>query len=331
MSGLPIEQLSRELMRVLRGGASQRQFSRALGFTSNVAYTWETGRRFPEASVFLRAAGKLEQDFEKRLREVLALPEPPRALRFGTPRGVHWLVGELSRQTPVGELALQLEVDRTTLSRWVRGTTEPRLPELLRLIAVGRQRLLAVVELLADPRALRATRAAYDDLLLQERLAYDLPWSHALLRALELDVYRKHPRHDPTRLARAIGIPAREAAAYLQVLEQARQITWDGTHYQSARVMAVDTRNDPAKNLALKRHWARVGVERLGAPETPADALFSFNLFAVSEGNWERIRKLQLEYYDRVRAIVDEAPGTDHVVLMNLQLIPLEHRGRRSS
>lgn len=329
MSGLSIEQLSRELMRALRGGSSQREFSRALGFTSNVAYTWETGRRFPEASVFLRAASRTKTDFEKRLRDVLALPEPPRALRFGTARGVHWLMGELSRQTPVGELASQLEVDRTTLSRWLRGATEPRLPELLRLIAVGRQRLLAVVEILADPRALGATREAYDDLLLQERLAYDLPWSHALLRALELDVYRKHPRHDLGRLAKAIGISRRQAATYLQVLEQARQITWDGTHYQSARVMAVDTRNDPAKNLELKRHWARVGVERMGAPETPADALFSFNLFAISQSNWERLRKLHLEYYDRVRAIVDEAPGTDHVVLMNLQLIPLERRGRR--
>jgi DNA-binding transcriptional ArsR family regulator len=263
------------------------------------------------------------------MKEVLALPEPPRALRLGTPRGVHWLVGELSRQTPVGELSSQLEVNRTTLSRWLRGATEPRLPELLRLVAVGRQRLLAVVELLSDPRALRATRAAYDDLLLQERLAYDLPWSHALLRALELDVYRQHPRHDLSRLARAVGISTRQAGAHLEVLEQARQIVWDGTHYQSARVMAVDTRNDPAKNLELKRHWARVGVERLGAPETPPDALFSFNRFAVSESDWERIRKLHLEYYDRVRAIVDEAPGTDHVVLMNLQLIPLEQRTKR--
>ena len=34
-----------------------------------------------------------------------------------------------------------------------------------------------------------------------------------------------------------------------------------------------------------------------------------------------------LDYYDRVRAIVDESTTADRVVLMNLQLIPL-HKER---
>jgi len=88
--------------------------------------------------------------------------------------------------------------------------------------------------------------------------------------------------------------------------------------------MAVDTRSDPEKNRALKRHWARVGLSRLGAPHTSPDALFSFNLFATSEEAFQRIRQLHLDYYDRVRAIVDETQSTDRVVLMNLQLVPLE-------
>jgi hypothetical protein len=73
MSALSVEQLSRELMRVLRGPASQRAYSRALGFTSNVAYSWETGRRFPEASVFLRAAGRNVAGFDAAARGVLSL------------------------------------------------------------------------------------------------------------------------------------------------------------------------------------------------------------------------------------------------------------------
>src|SRR5687768_16114000 len=107
-------------MRLLRGSLAQREFSRALGFTSNVAYTWETGRRFPEASVFLRAAERMKPGFAARVREVLALPAAPKAQRLASARGVQWLAVELAGQTPVGELSAQLGVDRTTLSRWLR-------------------------------------------------------------------------------------------------------------------------------------------------------------------------------------------------------------------
>lgn len=324
MSALSVEQLSRELMRVLRGAASQRAYSRALGFTSNVAYSWETGRRFPEASVFLRAAGRKVPGFEAALPGVLSLGAPGSA-RLATPRGVQHLVSELARETPRVELARNLGVDRTTLSRWLAGSTEPRLPELLRLVQVGTQRLLAFVALIVDPRELGSTQGAYADLRLQEKLAYELPWSHAVLRALELERYTRAPAHAVGELARAVGLSPRSVAAQLAVLERAGQIVWTGTHYQSARVMAVDTRSDPEKNLALKRHWARVGLSRLGARQTSPDALFSFNLFATSEEAFQRIRQLHLDYYDRVRAIVDEAEGTQRVVLMNLQLLPLEH------
>jgi transcriptional regulator with XRE-family HTH domain len=323
-SALSVEQLSRELMRVLRGAASQRAYSRALGFTSNVAYSWETGRRFPEASVFLRAAGRAVAGFDAALPGVLSLARAPGGARLSTPRGVQQLVLELARETPRVELARNLGVDRTTLSRWLAGSTEPRLPELLRLVQVGTQRLLAFVALIADPQKLSSTRAAFADLRLQEKLAYELPWSHAVLRALELQRYTSAPAHSAQVLASAVGISARSVAAHLSVLERAGQIVWTGSHFESARVMAVDTRSDPVKNLELKRHWARVGLTRIGARQTSADALFSFNLFATSEEAFQRIRQLHLDYYDRVRAIVDETQGTDRVVLMNLQLVPLE-------
>src|SRR5688572_23171910 len=241
-SALSVEQLSRELMRVLRGSASQRAYSRALSFTSNVAYSWETGRRFPEASVFLRAAARKVPELEAALPSVLALARAPGSARLGTPRGVQQLVLELARETPRVELAKNLGVDRTTLSRWLAGSTEPRLPELLQLMQVGTQRLLAVVGLIVDPRELASTRAAYEDLRLQEKLAYELPWSHAVLRALELASYTSTAAHDLREIARAVSVSPERVKSYLDVLEQAGQIVWSGTHYQNARVMAVDTR-----------------------------------------------------------------------------------------
>jgi hypothetical protein len=89
------------------------------------------------------------------------------------------------------------------------------------------------------------------------------------------------------------------------------------------RVLTVDTRKDPERNRQLKAHWANVALERLSRGSTDPDALFSFNLFAISAESFQTIRELHLEHYDRVRAIVERSTDPDRVVLMNLQLVPL--------
>jgi transcriptional regulator with XRE-family HTH domain len=319
-------QVSRELMRYLRGSRSQPAFSKLLGFGSNVVYTWESGRRFPEVSVFLRAAELAQLPVQARLAEFLPdATGPLETGRIASPRAVQRISRLLVGQAPKRELARRVGIDRTTLARWLGGKTEPRLPEFLRLVEVATQRLLEFIELFADPEQLPSTRSAYRDLQAQKKLAYDLPWSHAILRALELDPYHALKQHVPGFLANQIGIDLEQEQRYLAELASAGQIRWDSTHWRLHRVLTVDTRLDPEQNRQLKAHWAKVGLERLKAGGAPPDALFSFNLFAISEHSFQKIRELHLDYYDRVRSIVDESTSADRVALLNLQLVPL-HR-----
>jgi transcriptional regulator with XRE-family HTH domain len=324
MAGLSMPQVSRELVRHLRGGRSQSAFSRSLGFGSNVVYTWESGRRFPEVSVFFRAAELAGVPAREHL--IQFLPDAATALgtaRLVHPRAVQHLTVLLVGPAPKRELARRVGVDRTTLARWLGGQTEPRLPEFLRLVDVTSQRLLEFIGLFADPEQLPATQAAYRDLQVQQKLAYDLPYSHAILRALELAPYRALAGHVPGFLGSHIGLDVEQEERYLAELASAGQIRWDGSHWRLHRVLAVDTRRDPERNRQLKVHWARVALERMGPGCAPQDALFSFNLFAISESSFQQIRELHLEYYDRVRAIIDESTDADRVALLNLQLVPL--------
>src|SRR5688572_19296046 len=61
-SPIDYEALSRELARALRGQRSQVAFCRRIGRRSNVAHAWETGRRQPRVSEFLRASGRVGVD-----------------------------------------------------------------------------------------------------------------------------------------------------------------------------------------------------------------------------------------------------------------------------
>src|SRR5690606_32354698 len=127
-----------------------------------------------------------------------------------------------------------------------------------------------------------------------QRLAYELPLSHAVLRSLELTGYRNLPQHSSRYLAEALGLSEQQVDHYLQELEAAGQAVRGESHYQVAEILTIDTREDPAKNRALKTFWAREAVERFAAASTDEATLFSFNLFAVSEAGFRRIRELHL-------------------------------------
>jgi transcriptional regulator with XRE-family HTH domain len=311
------ELASRELVRGLRGGRSQAAAQRRLKRSSNVLHAWETGARYPRATdllQLLQLAGRSPQAALSRLA----------ACRGATPRALvtSWL-NALVRDRSQAELARQLGVNRNTVARWLAGETEPRLPQLLALVEVTTQRALDFLAALVEPARLPSVAAAQADLQQQRRLAYSQPWAHAVLRALELDDYRALAEHDPAVVARSVGISVAESEACLAALLRAKQIRLRGGRYRVVRVLAVDTREDPDGNLALKRHWFAVASERLERAGIPADGLASYNLFAIAEADLERVRQAHLDYYERVRAIVAESREPTRVVLTTIGLLPL--------
>jgi DNA-binding transcriptional regulator YiaG len=320
---LDVELISRDLMRALRGRRSQPAFSRLLGFRSNAAYAWEHGRRYPEASLFLKAALR-DRDLREELCRFFDEPEESFAGRRAfAPRTVMALVRKLVGSTPKSTLADQLSVDRTTLARWCNGKTEPRLPAFLSLVQQSTQRLLEFSALFADISQLPSMREVYTHSLRQRRLAYERPLSHAVLRALELDAYRNGAKHDVVSLSVELGIEPQEVETYLADLEAAGQATRTGQHYRVAEILTIDTREDPDQNQKLKAFWAREALRRFEARQAGPDTLFSFNLFAISEPGFQKIRRLHLAYYDQVRAIIEQSESADRVVVMNLQLLPM--------
>jgi hypothetical protein len=234
------------------------------------------------------------------------------------------LVQQLVGNTPKSRLAEQVGVDRTTLGRWCGGKTEPRLPEFLALVQVTTQRLLQFAAIFADVSELPSTREWHEHFARQQRLAYELPLSHAVLRALELSGYRQLPEHSSTYLAEALGLDEAQVERYLRELEAAGQAVRRGTHYEVAEILTIDTREDPTKNRELKTYWAKQAIERFAGEKTDEATLFSFNLFAISEERFQQIRQLHLAYYDQVRTIIEQSDTADRVVLMNLQLVPLK-------
>lgn len=316
------ETLGRQLVRALRGKRSQVAFSRRLGFRTNVVYAWESGRRWPTAATLLEAASKSRID----VRAVLGsfFPTPPSWLEEIDPRsraGVARLLSELRAKIPILEVAKRAGRSRYAVSRWLSGDAEPRLPDFLRLVQACSLRLFDFVALFVDPEALPAAAEGWRMMQAHRQAAYDVPWVAAVLRALELEDYRKLRAHKRGWIASRIGITREEEDRCLDVLVRGGQIREEDGRWVIGESISVDTRQDKSAELRLKGHWAKVGVDRLrlGAP-----GLFSFNVFNVSEEDLEKLRELHRSYYRTMRSIIAASAPSQRVVVANVQLFALD-------
>jgi hypothetical protein len=235
-----------------------------------------------------------------------------------TGRDVASFLRELRGRTPVSVLAQRTGYSRFRVGRWLKGSSRPRLPEFLCLVEAESRRLLDLLAALVDPRRMPTVAPRYRELLAAREVAYDAPWSHAVLRALELRDYPK--THRPAWVARRLGISVPEVEAGLAQLVRGGLVRRTRARYRPTRVHLVDTRADPVRARALKAHWARAAVDRL---EAGVEGAFGYSLFAVSRRDLQRLRDLQLQYVRAMQTVIAESKAPECVGLYCSQLLDL--------
>ena len=319
---MDLDTIARELLRALRGKRSQTAFSRRLGYKSNVAYAWESGKRAPTAAEALRAAARVGVDVRAALRAFYRQePHWLHAVDPATPAGVAALLRDLRGETPIQRIAHASGLSRFAVARVLSGASEPKFGDFLRLIDACVLRALDLCASLVDPALLPSARRPWARLEAQRKLADAQPYTQAVSRALEIADYQSLPAHVDGWIAARLRIDPAVERACLTALEAAGQIAWDGVRWHPSDVGAVDTRRDPEVGKRLKTWWAKVGLDRMG---TDPDGLWSYNVFAVSEADLVKIRELHLAYFRALRAIVAESSPTERVVVANVQLFALD-------
>jgi transcriptional regulator with XRE-family HTH domain len=307
------------VIRALRGKRSQAAFSRKLGYRSNIVNRWESGSAFPSAATFLSVVAI----HQKRLASPLLrfFPRAPEALGVPaarSPAQVAAFLQELRGKTPILSIAADCGVNRYSVSRWLNGSVEPRLPQFFQLIEVMSRRLLDFLACCTDPAHLPSVARAHARLALARQTAYDQPFSHAVLRALELDGAPKHEQG--AWLADRLGIGEAEVRAALGVLAATGQVERRGERWSLEQVVSVNTSQDPARALALKTSWAETAVARLksGSPGS-----YGYSVFSISKRDLRRLRDVHIEYVRAMQAIIAASRPGECVGLYCAQLLDL--------
>jgi hypothetical protein len=315
--------ISAEWLRSMRGKRSQRGFSKRLGYASNIAYRWETGICYPLAREALTLAKRDGAAGRAALVNFLggALPPALVDVELGTCAGLAQLLRGLRGDTSLVELARRSGHSRFSIARWLNGAAEPRLPELLTLVEAMTFRLLDFLASFTHIERLPAAAQEYRALETARKIAYDVPWSHAVLRALELSDYRALRRHQSGWLARRLGISRDEEESCLTALATARQIKLERGLWVVDQTRTIDTRAHPQRGRRLKAEWLRVALERL---ESGVPGVFGYNLMAISRADLARLREMHVAYFRSMQALVADSTPSECVVLFNAELFALD-------
>lgn len=317
MSGIDWQRAATELVRELRGARTQKALSRALGYRSNVVFSWESGRDVPSIGTLGELLVRVGRDPRAWLSD-FARGDVPETLEGAADWAKY--ATTLNKGRSLKELALVLGQSRYVVSRWLSGKTAIPLPEFLRFVDVTTLSALDLVALLVNPASLPTIAPHYARLEAARRSAQEKPWSHAIVHMVELPSYRALPAHEPGWFASRLQIGIREEAQCLDLLVQMGRLTFESGRYQSTGSLAVDTQPDPDATRRLASFWMHEGAERV---LVTGSGRYAFNAFGIAKKDLERLGDLQRKYFAELRAIVADSPRTEAVAVATFQLFHL--------
>ena len=317
---IDFERVARELVRALRGKRSCAELSRRAGYRSNVVQRWESGRSWPSASDYLRLHKRLRRAGSWIERFFHTQPAWAAELDPDSPQAVAAFLRALRGKTPLLRVAELTGRNRYSVSRWMDGSTEPRLPDFLRLVQACSRRLVDLVAALEDPAHIPALRTRWVHQQLSRKAAYELPWSHAVLRALELVDCPRQREAQELFLMRKLGIERAQVKEALEVLLATSQIKRVRSGFAPRVVESIDVGADPERAHALRVAWTSTALQRL---EQKKPGKFVWTLFAVSKADLARMHALHLSYLRAMQELFASSTGNDCVGLYCAQLLDL--------
>ncbi len=323
---IDFQQVVAELVRALRGRRSQLALSRRLRFRTNVVYAWERRRRHPSITQLLTLAERVGVDLTAAFGSLYP-SKPPAWLETAGSRtdlaAAGSLLDDARGATPIVHLAELTGFSRFALARWLGGQAEPRAWEFMAVLHHTTHRLTDFVGAFTQGRPLESLRSEYERVEAARRVAERFPLSQALLRCLELESYALGSGLT-AHFAAALGISVEDEREMLQLLEATGQIRKADGRWEVLQLSPLNMRLHRETAHLQRAYWASVASAR--APDV-RDALCAYNVCGVSKRDYEVLRRLQREYLQKARAIIEKSQPVQRVALLQVNLLPLVDDG----
>jgi DNA-binding phage protein len=316
-----VELAASQFLRAVRGKRSQLALARRLGYRANPVANWETGRRFPTAREALRVCRRTGIDVQAAFLRFL----PAAAATREVERDLDGWLRDIKGTAPILSVAERSGLSRFAVGRVLSGAAEPRLPAFFALVEAMTGRASDLVAELVPIERVPALEAGYRMRQAARDLAFEEPWTEAILRVLETAAPGTHATS--TWVANELDLPPALIERCLGKLETAALVEHTGGGYRATGTPTVDTKASAERMRTLNAHWSEVALARMATPEP--DDQFGYNVFSVAEPDLERIRAVLRASFREIRAIVASSQTCEAVALLNLQLMRFGRAGKR--
>lgn len=298
--------------------------SQRLGHLSNVVYRWETGLRHPTLSQFFRLAGcagrsarKCVVQFDPHLKALVQGNRPLEKLS-------HQLLVALTEGQTVTVVARRTGLSRHAVSRMLHGHSEPRLPDVLRVVQAATGRMVDWVAAFVSPEKLPSLASAWSELQARRTLAYRHPLSELLTAALETADYQLRGGHDSQWLATRLELSQQSVESTLHAMIGAGVLQRSEDRWHVSPHRRVDTDVDKVAVHALKMFWTAEALRRM---ERFGQTKAAYSVMSISEEALQAATNVLLEAYREVRRLCAGSQRTERVALLNIQLSVLDGKG----
>ena len=105
--------------------------------------------------------------------------------------------------------------------------------------------------------------ARAQELAAARELVAKIPWSPAVLLAMQTEAYLELPAHKAGWLSERLGLPIEIEVECVHLLRTSGQVLAKGRQLRVARVQSIDMRADPLAGKRLKHWWASVGLTHI--------------------------------------------------------------------
>jgi transcriptional regulator with XRE-family HTH domain len=314
-----MELAASEFLRAIRGSRSQVAFARRLGYRGNPITDWERGDRFPTAAEALRAAACANIDVAAAFARFS--PQVPFAASGRSYPLDQWL-SELRGTASVNEIAERSGASRFSVSRWLRGKAKPRLPEFMRLVDAITGRLPYWVSAFVPIESVPSLEERFRAAEAARSLAFELPWTEAVLRLLETEDYRNFDRHPDGWIASILGVDVVDERRCLDGLVTSRAAEFVNGRYAVRGATAVDTQGGAEALHRIKQHWCDVARAHLTSPRE--GEVFAYNVVSISRKDLQTLREKLRSTFRDIRSMVASSHPEEVAAIVNLQLIAFD-------
>ena len=313
-------ELRKEFLKEVRGSRTQNYLNQKLGFDFNQCYKWESGDKKFLWTDFVDVAHALRLDLKPALVSLFRY--------FGDPKDYGSFVFYLCQGRKVSEISRNTGISRDRIGRWFKNVMPPNLEDVFSLIITYYpMTLLTLISSWVDIRNIDSLYDLYGELVEFHQFFAEHPYVYAVSRCLELDEYKKLPKHDDNFIANRLGISPDVVALSLEELSKKRIVSLRKNVYflnvTDFSIRMGFEREKPIRQFYIDQASSFI---RRSNKFIPRGCALFYDVYACNGPDIRKIIDKCYTFYREIRQMVNKSANDpkhpkDRIRIMNLSLI----------